>query len=169
MPNVELQRPLSVPAVPARSAASFIMHAIEEQRDGWEEFSLYLDFGAVGLPDVGYVAIPVTIDNVTESLEPRHEIRFRLKARRSPEAFPVFDGAIGIDATGPSQSETWLAGNYKLPLHTLGGLIDRTFARGAAEKTLDNMLRELADAIEARVQQRERAQARYRLVFNTGD
>jgi hypothetical protein len=169
MAKVELQRPLSVPAVPARSAASFIMHAIEERRDGWEEFALYLDFGAIGLPDVGYVAIPVTISGVKESLEPRHEIAFTMKARRSPDAFPVFNGAIGVDATGPSQSELWLGGNYDVPLHHLGGLIDRTFAAGAAEKSLDNMLRELAEAIEARVQQRERANARYRLVFNTGD
>jgi hypothetical protein len=43
------------------------------------------------------------------------------------------------------------------------------FARGAARKSLENMLEELADAIEAKVTQRERADARYRLVFNTGD
>jgi hypothetical protein len=169
MPKVELQRPLSVPAVPARSAASFIMHAIEERRDGWEEFALYLDFGALGLPDVGYVAIPVAIEGVKEALEPRHEIAFTMKARRSPDAFPVFAGALGIDATGASQSEIWLGGSYEAPLHALGGFIDMTFARGAAEKTLDNMLYEFAEAVEARVQQRERAQARYRLVFNTGD
>jgi hypothetical protein len=169
MPKVELQRPLSVPAVPARSAASFIIHAIEGQRDGWEDFALYIDFGTLGLPDVGYVAIPVSITGVQEELEPRHQIAFKLQARRKPDAFPVWNGALGIDATGPSQSEIWLGGNYDTPLHAFGGFIDQTFARGAAEKTLHNMLRELADAVEARVQQRERAQARYRLVFNTGD
>ncbi|HLI96802.1 MAG TPA: hypothetical protein VKT72_12045 [Candidatus Baltobacteraceae bacterium] len=169
MPKVELERPLSVPAVPARAAASFITHAIEAQTDGWDEFALYLDFGALGLPDVGYVAVPITISNVREVLEPRHEIAFILKARRSPDAFPVFKGAIGIEATGPSLSQIWLGGDYELPMHALGGLINQVFARGAAEKTLDNMLRELADAIEAHVQQRERAHARYRLVFNTGD
>lgn len=169
MPKIELQRSLSVPAVPARSAASFIMHAIAEQRDGWDEFALYLDFGSMGLPDVGYVAIPVGIEAVKETLEPRHEISFTMRARRSPQAFPVFDGAIGIDASGPSNAQLWLGGRYELPLDSLGGFIDQTFAHGAAERTLNNMLSELADAIEARVQQRERAQARYRLVFNTGD
>jgi hypothetical protein len=169
MPKVELQRTLSVPAVPARSAASSIMHAIADHRDGWEDFALYLDFGSLGLPDVGYVAIPVTFESVQETLEPRHEITFSMHSRRSPQAFPVFKGGIGIDANGPSNAQIWMGGSYEVPLHTLGGLVDMTFAHGAAEKTLQNMLRELADAIEARVQQREHAQARYRLVFNTGD
>ena len=169
MPKIEVQRSLRVPAVPARSAASFIMHAIQERRDGWDEFALYLDFGSMGLPDVGYVAIPVEFAAVKELLEPRHEISFTMQARRSPQAFPVFEGAIGIDASGPSNAQLWLAGSYDVPLESLGGLIDQTFAHGAAERTLNNMLNELADAIEARVEQRERAQARYRLVFNTGD
>lgn len=169
MPQVELQRPLNVPAVPARSAASYIVHAIENQRDDWSEFALYLNFGSLQLPDVGYIAIPVTLTGVKESLEPRHEIHFTMGARRNPEAFPKFDGAIGIDASGPSNSQFWLAGNYEVPMHGFGGFIDQTFARGSAEKTLENMMNELADAVEARVQQRERSDARYRLIFNTGD
>lgn len=169
MPQVELQRQLSVPAVPARSAASFIMNAIADRRDDWSEFALYLDFASLGLPDVGYVAIPVTVSDIKETLEPRHEIHFLMCARRSREAFPTFDGAIGVDASGPSNGTLWLAGSYQTPLGGLGGIFDQFFARGSAEKTLENMLNELGDAIEARVQQRERANARYRLVFNTGD
>lgn len=169
MPRVELQRSLNVPAVPARSAASYIMHAIAEQRDMWREFSLYLNFGSLGLPDVGYVAIPVKISDVEESLEPRHEIRFTMTARRSPEVFPVFKGAIGIDPIGPSDAQIWLAGDYELPAKNLGAVIDRIFARGQAEKTLENMMEELADMIEARVQQREIDRVRYRLIYNTGD
>lgn len=145
------------------------MHGIEDQRGDWSEFALYLNFASLGLPDVGYVAIPVRISDVKETLEPRHEIRFRMCALRSPEAFPVFDGAIGVDATGASNASLWLAGNYEVPLRGLGGLIDQTFAGGPAQKTLENMLNEIAEAIEAHVQQRERANARYRLIFNTGD
>ncbi len=169
MPQVKLQRPLGVPAVPARSAASSIMHEIEAHRNDWEEFALYINFASLGLPDVGYVAIPVNVTGVTESLEPRHEIRFTMRAMRSPDAFPTFQGALGIDASGASSAELWLAGSYDVPLHGLGGLIDKTFARGTAEKALENMLNELAEAFEARVQQRERANMRYRLVFNTGN
>lgn len=169
MPQVELQRSLSVPAVPARSAASYIMHAIEEQRDDWREFALYLNFGSLGLPDVGYVAIPVKISGVQENLEPRHEIRFTMRAMRGPEAFPTFSGAVGIDATGPSSAQMWLAGDYQVPAGGFGGIFDQIVARGSARKSLENLLEELADAVEARVAQRERANARYRLIFNTGD
>lgn len=169
MRHIERQRPLRVPAVPARSAASSILRAIESQREGWNDFALYLDFAALGLPDVGYVAIPVRIDVRGEQTEPRHEIRFTMRARRSPEAFPVFDGAIGVDAAGPSSAQLWLAGTYEGPKHGVTALLERGFATGASDKTLENMLRELADAIESRVEQRERASARYRLIFNTGD
>lgn len=169
MPQVELQRSLNVPAVPARSAASYILHAIEGKRDDWGEFALYLNFASLGLPDVGYVAIPVTVSGVKEQLEPRHEIHFTMRARRIPDAFPTFNGAIGVDASGPSSAQMWLAGDYQAPLKAIGGIFDEIFAHHTAEKTLENMLSELADAIEARVQQRERANARYRLIFNTGD
>lgn len=155
--------------MPARSAASYIFHAIQDGRDDWSEFSLFLNFASLGLPDVGYVAIPITICDVKEQLEPRHEISFTLRARRIPEAFPTFTGAAGIDATGPSNAQMWLGGDYTPPLKAIGGVFDQIFAHHSASKSLENMLNELADAVEARVQQRERANARYRLIFNTGD
>lgn len=169
MPQVDLQRSLCVPAVPARSAASEIFHAIEEQREQWQEFALYLNFASLGLPDVGYVAIPVSIAGVRESLEPRHEIRFTMRARRNPEAFPTFEGAIGIDATGPSNAQMWMGGRYEAPAGGIGALFDQFAAHGSAQKSLENMLEEIGEAVEAKVQQRERADARYRLIFNTGD
>jgi hypothetical protein len=169
MPSVNLQHALSVPAVPAQSAISAIMHEIEEGRGEWVDFALYLNFGALGLPDVGYAAIPVTVSDIDERTQPRHEIRFRLRARRSPDIFPTFEGAVGVDPTGPSSSELWLAGEYQVPLRQLGAFFNQTFAHGAAEKSLNNMLLELSDAVVARVENRELANARYRLIFNTGD
>lgn len=164
-----MQRTLSVPAVPARAAASSILHEIAESRGDWEEFSLYLNFGSLGLPDVGYVAIPVRIKDLHEETEPRHEIRFTMEARRLPEAFPVFRGAIGVDSTGPSNAVLWLAGHYDVPLHGFGSLVNGAVLHGTAAKALENMLAELSDAVAARVEKREMANARYRLVFNTGD
>ena len=169
MPRIELQRALSVPAVPARSALSTILHDVVDERGDWADFALYLNFGALGLPDVGYVAIPVIVSDLSESIEPRHEIKFKLHARRSRDAFPTFDGGTGIDAEGPSSSQLWLAGSYDVPMKSIGALFDKTFARGTAEKSLHNMLNELAQAVIARVEKRELAYARYRLVFNSGD
>lgn len=169
MPSVDLQLALTVPAVPARSAASEIMHEIAEQRPPFEEFSLYLNFGSLGLPDVGYVAIPVMIVDLNETNEPSHEIRFKMCSRRNPEVFPKFEGALGVDVSGPSSATLWLAGDYELPLQPLGIVLDKIFAGGAAEKTLNTMLDELAEAIVARVEKNERRRVQYRLVFNTGD
>lgn len=169
MATVDIQRALTVPAVPARAALSTIMHDIEARRGEWADFALYLNFGAIGLPDVGYVAIPVTISIIEETTEPRHQIKFTLRARRRPEAFPVFEGAVGIDSTGPSNALLWLNGTYEVPLKNLGAIFDHMLARGTAEKALQNMVSELADAIVAHVEQRELADARYRMIFSSGD
>lgn len=169
MPKIDLQRPLSVPAVPARAAVSSIMHEIAEEKGEWSDFSLYVALSAVGLPDVGYIAIPATIESLEESLEPRHQIAFTMHARRSPDLFPKFAGAIGIDSTGPSNGLVWLGGEYAVPMSGIGNLVNQHLARGTADLSLRNMLNELADAIQARVERREMDRARYRLVFNTGD
>jgi hypothetical protein len=169
MPKIEAERSLTVPAIPSRSAISSILHDIADQRNAWADFALYCSLGSLGLPDVGYLAVPVRISGIEEQTEPRHEIRFQLQARRSPEAFPEFDGAVGIDATGPSNSSMWLAGNYEVPLHGLGTILNHTLMRGLAEKTLNNMLDMLRDGVIARVENRELADSRYRLFLRTGD
>lgn len=168
MPRVNLQTTLSEPVVPARSAASGIILDVVEQRGEWAMFSLFVQLRTLGLPDVGHVAIPVVLYDVSETLEPRFEIRFKLRARRSPESFPTFDGALGVDASGPSSATLWLAGEYTLPAQKAGLVFDSIFGRGTAEKALRNMLNELAEAIVARVEKRELASARYRLL-STGD
>jgi hypothetical protein len=168
MPNVDLQRPLSVPAVPARESIASILHQISARVEGWDDFSLFVNFGTLGLPDVGYVLIPVSIEDIEEVTEPRHEIRFKLHARRLPEAFPRLEAALGIDSTGPSASLMWLAGSYTMPLSVVGAAVDRLFSSAAATKSLENMLEELAEATTAYVERRERTRANYRLIFNVG-
>ena len=168
MPKVEHQRPLPVPAVPAREAASGILHDIEAGAGPWQDFALHLNLGAFGLPDVGYVAVPVCIKLAGEETEPRHQIKFSIHARKSPEAFPVFEGAIGVDSSGASNSEIWLGGKYELPMSGIGAFFDKVIAGNAAAKTLENLLVDLAEAVTARVERRELAQARYRM-FGTGD
>jgi hypothetical protein len=165
MPKVEIEKPLNVPVVPARTAASEIIHEMAGRTGKWTDFALYAMLKDLGLPDVGYVAIPAVMDDVGETFEPRHEISFRLSARRSPDAFPTFTGGVGIDSNGPSSSIMWLGGNYDPPLKGLGALLDQFFARGVAEKSLGYMLDELADEIQAKVERREIAEVRYRRLF----
>jgi len=168
VPKVNLQKPLNVPAVPARQAASEILHKIEAGEPEGADFSPHLSLGAVGLPDVGYIVIPVRLAISGEEQEPRHQIRFTMLARRNPEAFPVFNGALGVDSSGPSSSEVWLGGTYEVPLHALGAFFDKLMAPNVANKALDNLLVDLAEAIAARVERREISLARYRM-FDTGD
>jgi hypothetical protein len=169
MAKVEMDRELRVPVVPARAAASDILREIAMEKGKWGDFALYTKLSTLGLPDVGYIAIPVIVDSITENLEPRHEIHFKIRARRSKEAFPTFDGAIGIDGSGPSNAQMWLAGTYDVPMQGLGAVLDQTLASGVAEQSLRNMLNELADAIQAKVERRQIDDVRYRLIFNTGD
>jgi len=163
-----MQRPLPVPPVPAREAAAQILRDIESGSREWHDFALHLNLGAIGLPDVGYIAVPIQLKVSGEEFDPRHQITFSIHSRKSPEAFPVFTGAIGVDGSGPSNSEIWLGGEYELPLHGLGMFFDKVVARKAAEKTLENMLADLGEAVTARVERRELGQARYRM-FGAGD
>jgi hypothetical protein len=169
MASVQMERPLNVPVVPARAAASEIFRDMSEGKGKWGDFALYVSFATLGLPDVGYIAIPASVEMLEERTEPRHEIRFTLHARRKKEAFPTFEGAIGIDGNGPSSSTMWLAGTYTVPMQGLGAMLDQMLASGVAEKSLENMLEELAMSIEAKVQKHELADVRYRLVFKAGD
>jgi hypothetical protein len=168
MPKIDLERPLNEPAVPAREAASQILRDIAANANEWKGFALHLNLGELGLPDVGYVAIPVRLEIAGEETEPRHQMKLTIHARQSAEVFPVFHGALGLDSSGPSSSQIWLAGEYELPMSGLGAFFDKAIARNAAAKTLENFLTDLTEAIAARVEKRELAFARYRL-FGTGD
>ncbi len=168
MPKINLEKPLNEPAVPAREAASHILKAIAANANEWQGFALHLNLGELALPDVGYIAIPIRLKIAGEETEPRHQIAFTIHARRNAEIFPVFQGALGVDSSGPSGSQVWLAGEYELPMSGLGAFFDKAVARNAAAKTLENFLADLVEAIAARVEKRELAQARYRL-FAMGD
>lgn len=169
MPSVHIERALNVPAIPAQAAASSILHDIAERRGVWQEFSLYLQLGALGVPDVGYIAIPVDVELGEQATQPQPRIAFTLHARSSPDRFPVLEGTLGIEPAGPSTSTLRVDGTYDLPGGAVGAAFNKLVGERAADKTLENMAADLADAIEARVQQRELSMARYRVAFNAGD
>jgi len=168
MPKVDLEKPLNIPAVPAREAASQILRDIAAGAPEWRGFALHLNLGALGLPDVGYVAIPIRLEIAGEEFEQRHQIRFSIHASKSAEIFPALNGTLGVDSSGPSSAQVWLAGEYELPMSGFGAFFDKTVAGNAAAKTLENFLTDIAGAIAARVEKRELSLARYRL-FGAGD
>jgi hypothetical protein len=160
--ETRFSRNLKVPPVPAFAALADVMARIAEGGGAWQGFALHIDLADLGLPDVGYVAIPIRVtagkpQNVTRSLD------LAFTAAKHPAAFPKFSGAVGIEATGPTGTIFWLGGDYDVPMSLFGKLFDRTVAAGVASRTLENLVDDLAQAVVASVEKREADYMRYRL------
>jgi len=166
MPSVDIQRQLSVPETQAREAAAAILSEIAASKDPWTDFALHLDLRDLGLPDVGYVAIPIALSGPRAAAAPAFRLDFSLKAKHGADAFPTLDGTLHVEPAKPSASILRLRGSYELPMRNLGSILDAVLGRGAAQKTLENFVDDLANGIVARVERREIAGARYRMLFN---
>jgi len=160
--EVRIEHQLNAPPALAFGALGELLHEIQGQVGAWEGFALHVDLGDAGLPDVGYVAIPIALE--IQPGEPGvQQIPVTIRAARHPESFPVFSGALGIDATGPAGSSLWIAGSYDVPMLGAGRIVDATLLRGIAHKALRNLVEDVAVACRARIDKREAAYVRYRL------
>ena len=160
--EARFQRNLKVPSVPAFTALTEIVEAIAEARGTWRGFALHVDLSDLRLPDVGYLAIPIRL-TAGKPRSTTRSIDVWFTAAKQPAAFPKFSGAAGIEATGPTGTSLWLAGDYDVPMSLFGKLFDRTIAAGVATRTLENLVDDLAQAIVASVEKREAEYVRYRL------
>jgi hypothetical protein len=165
--DIRISQTIQLPPALAHQTAAEILREIARQERPWQGFALHLDLGDIGLPDVGYVAVPVRIEVSANPPEAENQIDFSIVAIRHSSAFPKFQGALGADAIGPAAATLWLGGTYDVPLSGLGKLVDVTLARGAAEKSLKNFLGDIVRACEARVNKREAELMRYR-TFDIG-
>lgn len=121
-----------------------------------------MSLGDLHLPDVGYVAVPITLRAGAAHGETR-SIDVEIAAANGAGSFPRFSGSAGIEATGPTGSALWLGGEYDVPLQFLGRLFDKTLASGVARTTLENLVDDLAVAVVAGVEKREAEYARYHM------
>lgn len=161
MSAVRLQHHLPIPPVPAFRALGEILQAIAAQEGSWRGFALHLALGDLRLADFGYVAVPIHVTlGKTHSASQSIDLSFR--AARHAHSFPTFVGTMGVDAMGPSGAILWLGGGYDVPLHLFGKLLDASLAAGAAGKTLENFLADMAVACVALVEKREAEYVRYR-------
>jgi hypothetical protein len=167
VPDVRLERTLKVPADPAAQALGELLAAIAAQEGMWRGFALHISLGDLRLPDVGYVAVPIHLSVEKHADQPRtFDIRFT--SANLPSAFPEFRGRMGLDtASSLGESTIYLAGEYTLPMHFLGKLLDAAVTPHVAERSLEDFIDELAAACEARVNQREAEFARYRFYART--
>jgi hypothetical protein len=161
MSDIRIETQLGAPPVLAFQALGEILAGIASQQGEWRDFPLHLNLADAGLADVGYVEVPMALDVRPRKPDlERLDVTFR--AARHPESFPAFDGALGVDATGPTGAMLWLAGTYEVPLHGIGRFIDSTLMRDLAQTTLKNLLNDIAAACRARIDKREAEHARYR-------
>jgi hypothetical protein len=154
MPDVRLGEEIKIPFGIAYETLGSVLRGIANQDDSWKGFSLHVDLGDTGLPNVGYTAIPITLE-VGPATPGIKQYNVTIRAARHPESFPVFEGALGQDMVGRSSSMIWLVGRYDVPLGSLGSFLDASVARGVAEKALRNFLCDIAGACVAYVEKRE--------------
>lgn len=163
MAEVNVQHEVRLPPAPALSAVKEVLHEIATGSGGWHDFPLHVDLRDLGLPDLGYIAVPVSIrvgeprDDVPNAL-PLH-----IEAKRNSGAFPVFDGRIGVDGSGPSLSTMWLAGTYEDPRDGIVPFIDAAMIGKVAELTLRNFIDDIAEGAQREGERSEIAAVRYRL------
>jgi hypothetical protein len=162
MSEVRIEVALNAPPAMAFAALGEILTDIASQTGGWEGFVLHVELGEAGLPDVGYIAIPIGLE-VDPAKPGLQQLDVRFRAARHPESFPTFTGAFGIDASGPSGAALWVAGTYDVPMSAAGRIVDATLLRGVAQRALANLLDDVAVACRARIDKREADYARYRM------
>jgi len=163
MAEVNVQHAMHLPPAPALSAVRDVLQSIASDTGRWQDFPLHIDLRELGVPDLGYIGVPIHL----EVGEPRDDvpnaIPVRIQAKRNPDAFPVFDGKVGVDGSGPSSSTMWLAGSYDSPRNRVAAFIDSTLMGKIAERTLHNFVDDLAAAADREGERSELAAVRYRL------
>jgi hypothetical protein len=159
MPAVRYEQMLAVAPTPIHSAVGEILQGIADQDGAWKDFALHASLGEAGLPDVGYLAVPIhlTIGQVIPGV---NQFPITIRAASHPESFPVFEGSVAADMSGTG-SLLSLGGTYDVPLGVFGSLVNGALVRGLAEHSLRNFLADIATASVARVEKREAEYVRY--------
>ena len=166
MPQIRLARPLRVPADSAATALSELLNAIAAQEGMWRGFALHVSLGEVHLPDVGYVAVPITLTTAKDETQPRtFDITF--VATNLPSAFPAFTGKMTLEPAGMGESTLSLTGSYEMPMQIFGRFLDAALMPRVAQRSLENFIDEIAAACVARVDKREAEFARYHFYVQT--
>ncbi|HEY2474391.1 MAG TPA: hypothetical protein VGI19_06260, partial [Candidatus Cybelea sp.] len=112
------------------------------------------------LPDVGYVAVPISL--TADRIKDQQAFQITFRSSSLAAAFPTFNGSMGVTPGELGECTLYLTGSYDLPMKIFGNLLDVAVAPGVASRSLENFIAEIATAVEARVNQREEEFARYR-------
>lgn len=160
MPDIHLEHRVAIPLGLAFAALGEVLTGIATQESAWRGFALHADLGDAGLPNVGYIAVPIAL-TLTPATPGINQHIISIRAASHPESFPVFNGAIAADMAGPSGAMLTLGGSYEVPLGPIGTMLNAVAAKHLAERTLANFLADVAQACVARVEKRETEFMRY--------
>ena len=83
--------------------------------------------------------------------EPPDGAWITLQALAGTAAFPVFRGTLRVEPVDTFSSRLVLAGQYSVPLGTIGSVADRTILAGAAKRSLRSLLGEIRAEVAASV------------------
>lgn len=164
MNKIEAQRALDVSPGRAISETRSLLDEISSGAGEWAEASLRLDLRDIGLPDLGHIAVPIRVEVQPAEPAAPNQINLSIAAKRNPDAFPIFHGAIGVESSSGAASTLWLDGSYDEPPGELRTLIPAPTAQRAAETTIQNFLDDIAAAVERRAAHREKDEERYRMI-----
>lgn len=157
MPQLAYERAVDFAQDVLRNAITEVLRGIASAQGPWREFVLHVSLSDAGLPDVGYIAVPIRLQcapAMTDSAQ--FQMTLTIEAAKNPGSFPVFNGRCGVDALTPSRSNVWLAGGYTVPMRSFGMFFDATLLHGVAERSLRNFLDDVVAACDARINERER-------------
>ena len=153
--HVERSRAIPVPGPLALEAMLAILRAIGQHEAPYDRAVLSLGFDRIRIPGAGEVAVPIKVD--AQAQPQRYECELTISATSGTKLFPTFAGSLAISPMRDSGSELWLTGEYSVPLGAVGGFVDATFLRGAADASLERFVTWMAAEIVARVEREQRA------------
>lgn len=130
------------------------LHAIQEQAPG---LKLGVDLSDLQVPLEGEIQIRVR-PLFTEVDERTFKVEISASARKG--LYPTFAGTLTLRQAREMKSELALEGNIHIPLGLLGRSINATLFSGAARKSLQRFLDDLAGALGEHVRHDEESYAR---------
>jgi hypothetical protein len=139
-------------------AAAPVFAAVAHELDKRSE-SLNLDLGGdLQMPIEASVHVSVT-PHVADTKDP-HRFDIRLAAEAAHDYYPHFRGSLVLE---PDQRYTCvlvIEGHYAVPFGDIGKNIDMTFLRGAAAKSLQRFVDQVADEVSRRTREQQEREVR---------
>ncbi len=165
MPKIEHQRTANFPAAAFESALVEVLRGIETQEGPWSGFTFHVGIRDVGLPDIGYIAVPISLRCAPEPNDAEQfQMTFHVEAQKNRGAFPIFDGHCGVTSINAMRCNFWISGVYTVPITSFGIFFDATLLHGVADRAVAHFAEDIVMACDATLNHEEQQYLRYHLM-----